>query len=93
MCVAIKFRAKLKTAQLANFLLCRDIKLLVVTYSTFGETSHPLATTANISSMFYDVATTSSWRNCSCRDFCLFLPSILTESRHQSLSRTSQYLP
>ena len=91
--VVIKIRAKFKTAQLENFLLCRDIKLLVATYSTFGGTSHPLATTANISSMYNDVATTSSWRNCSCRDFYLFLPSILTESRHQSLSRTSQYLP
>ena len=47
----IKFRAKLKTAQLATFLLCRDITLLVATYSTFSGTSHPLAATANISSM------------------------------------------
>ena len=30
--VVIKIRAKFKTAQLANFLLCRDIKLLVATY-------------------------------------------------------------
>ena len=81
----IKIRAKFKTAQLENFLLCRDIKLLVATYSTFGGTSHPLAMTANISFMYNDVATTSFWRNCSCCDFCLFLPSILSESRHQSL--------
>ena len=47
--VVIKFRAKLKTVQLANFLLCRNIKLLVETYSTFGGTSHPLAATSNIS--------------------------------------------
>ena len=47
----IKFRAKLKTAQLANFLLCRNITLLVATYSTLGGISHPLAATANISSM------------------------------------------
>ena len=51
MCVVIKFRAKLKTAQLENFLLCRDIKLLVATYLTFGGTSHPLAATSNISSL------------------------------------------
>ena len=89
----IKIRENFKTAQLENFLLCCDIKLLVTTYSTFGGTSHPLAATTNISSLYYDVATTSSRRNCSCRDFCFFLPSILTESRHQSLSRTSQYLP
>ena len=49
--VVIKFRAKLKTVQLANFLLCRNIKLLVETYSTFGGTSHPLAATSNISSL------------------------------------------
>ena len=42
----IKIRAKLKTAQLADFLLCRDIKLLVATYSTFGGTSHLMAATA-----------------------------------------------
>ena len=59
----IKLRAKFKTAQLANFLLCRDIKLLVATYSAFGGISHPLAVTANIPSMCYDVATTSSKRN------------------------------
>ena len=89
----INFRAFKRVSSWQRTLLCRDIKLLVATYSTFGGTSHPLATTANISSMYYDVATTSSWRNCSCRDFCLILPSILAESRHQSLSRTSQYLP
>ena len=50
MCVVIKFRAKLKTAQLANFLLCHDIRLFVATYLTSGGTSHPLATTSNISS-------------------------------------------
>ena len=89
----INFRAFKRVSSWQGTLLYRDIKLLVATYSTFGGTSHPMAMTANISSMYYDVATTSSWRNCSCRDFCLFLPSILTESRHQSLSRTSQYLP
>ena len=89
----INFRAFKRVSSWQGTLLYRDIKLLVATYSTFGGTSHPMATTANISSMYYDVATTSSWRNCSCRDFCLFLPSILTESQHQSLSRTSQYLP
>ena len=89
----IKIRAQFKTPQLAKFLLCRDIKFLVATYSVFGGTSHPMSTTAIISSMYYDVATTSSWRNISCCDFCLILPSILAESRHQSLSRTSQYLP
>ena len=51
MCVVIKFRAKLKTAQLANFLLCRDIRLFVATYLTSGGTSHPLAATSNISSL------------------------------------------
>ena len=61
--LSFKIRAKFKISQLAKFLLCRDIKLLVATYSTFGGTSHPLAATANISSMCYDVATTSSWRN------------------------------
>ena len=81
----IKFRAKLKTAQLENFLLCRDITLLVTTYSTFGGTSHPLVATANISSMCYDVATTSSQRNLLLSRPLLFLPSILTESRHQLL--------
>ena len=50
MCVVIKFRAKLKTAQLENFLLCRDIRLFVATYLTSGGTSHPLAATSNISS-------------------------------------------
>ena len=89
----IKIRAQFKTAQLAKFLLCHDIKFLVATYSVFGGTSHPMSTTVIISSMYYDVATTSSWRNFSCRDFCLILPSILAESQHQSLSRTSQYLP
>ena len=47
----IKIGAKLKTAQLATFLLCRDITLLVTTYSTFGGTSHPLAATENIFSV------------------------------------------
>ena len=47
----IKFKAKLKNTQLANFLLCRDITLLVATYSTFGGTSHLLAAIANISSV------------------------------------------
>ena len=47
----IKFRAKLKTAQLENFLLCRDIRLFVATYLTSGGTSHPLAATLNISSL------------------------------------------
>ena len=89
----INFRAFKRLSSWQGTLLYRDIKFLVATYSTFGGTSHPMATTANISSMYFDVATTSSWRNCSCHDFCLFLPSILTESRHQSLSRTSQYLP
>ena len=41
----IKFRAKLKIAQLANFQLCRDIRLFVATYLTSGGTSHPLAAT------------------------------------------------
>ena len=50
MCVIIKFRAKLKTGQLENFLLCRDIRLFVATYLTYGGTSHPLAATSNISS-------------------------------------------
>ena len=45
MCVVIKFRAKLKTGQLENFLLCRDIRLFVATYLTSGGTSHPLAAT------------------------------------------------
>ena len=89
----INYRAFKRVSSWQVTLLYRDIKLFVATYSTFGGTSHPMATTANISFMYYDVAITSSWRNCSCRDFCLFLPSILTESRHQSLSRTSQYLP
>ena len=47
----IKFRAKLKTTQLANFLLCRDIRLFVATYLTSSGTSHPLAATSNISSL------------------------------------------
>ena len=42
----IKIRAKFKTAQLATFLLCRDIKLLVTTYSALVGISHPLAVTA-----------------------------------------------
>ena len=41
----INFRAKLKIVQLANFLLCRDIRLFVATYLTSGGTSHPLAAT------------------------------------------------
>ena len=89
----MKFRAKLKTTPLATFLLCRDITLLVTTSSTFGGTSHPLAATLNISSMCYDVATTSSQRNLLLSRPLLFLPSILTESRNQSLLRPSQYLP
>ena len=91
--LSFKIRAKFKTAQLATFLLCRDITLLVMTYSTLGGTSHPLAATGNISSMCYDVATTSSKRNLLLSRPLLFLPSILTESRHQSLSRPSLYLP
>ena len=31
LCVVIKFRAKLKAAQLTNFLLCRDKQLFVTT--------------------------------------------------------------
>ena len=50
-CAVIKFRAKLKIAQLANFLSCRDIRLFVATYLTSGGTSHPLAATSNISSL------------------------------------------
>ena len=49
MCVVIKFRAKLKTAQSANFLLCHDIRLFVATYLTSGGTSHPLAATYGVS--------------------------------------------
>ena len=70
-----------------------QISYYVVTYSAFGGTSHPLAVTANISSMCYDVATTSSQRNLLLSRPLFFLPSILTESRHQSLSRPSLYLP
>ena len=50
MCAVINFRAKLKIAQPANFLLCRDIRLFVATYLTSGGTIHPLAATSNISS-------------------------------------------
>ena len=57
--VVIKIRAQFKTAQLAKFLLCRDIKFLVATYSVFSGTSHPMSTTVIISSMYYDVTTTS----------------------------------
>ena len=49
--VVIKFRAKLKTVQLANFPLCRDKRLFVATHLTSGGTSHPLAATSNISSL------------------------------------------
>ena len=82
--LSFKIRAKFKTTQLEKFLLCRDIKLLVATYLTFGGTSHPLDATANISSMCYDVATTSSQRNLLLSQPPLFLSSILTESRHQT---------
>ena len=49
LCAVIKFRAKLKASQLANFILCRDIRLFVATYLKCGRTSYPLAATSSIS--------------------------------------------
>ena len=49
LCAVIKFRAKLKAAQLANFLLCRDIQLFVATYLNCGRTSYHQAATSCIS--------------------------------------------
>ena len=45
----IKFRAKLKTAQLANFLFCSDNLLFFATAVTCRRISHPLAATYGIS--------------------------------------------
>ena len=45
----IKFRAKLKTAQLTNFLFCRDNLLFVATVVPCRRTSHPLAATYGVS--------------------------------------------
>ena len=56
--VKLKFRAKIKLYSWQNFLVCRDIKFLVATFSTLGGTIHPLVVKANISSMCYDVTTT-----------------------------------
>ena len=70
-CCRLNFWQTFKIASWQNFLVCRDIKFLVATFSTLGGTSHPLVVKANISSMCYDVATTSFWRKFSCRDFIL----------------------
>ena len=58
-CGRLNFWQTFKISSWQNFLVCRDIKFLVATFSTLGGTSHPLVVKANISSMCYDVATTS----------------------------------
>ena len=69
--LSFKIRANFKIASWQQFLVCRDIKFLVATFSTLGGTSHPLVVIANVSSLCYDVATTSFQRNFSCRDVSL----------------------
>ena len=69
--VELTLRAKIKLYSWQNFLVCRDIKFLVATFSTLGGTSHPLVVIENVSFMCYDVATTSFQRNFSCRDVSL----------------------
>ena len=70
-CCRLNFWVNLKIASWQNFLVCHDIKFLVTTFSTLGGTSHPLVVIVNVSSMCYDVATTSFQRNFSCRDISL----------------------
>ena len=55
--LSFNIRATFKVANWQKFLECRDIKFLVVTFSTLGGTSHPLVVKVNTPSMCLDVAT------------------------------------
>ena len=98
--VKLTLRAKIKLYSCQNFLVCRDIEIRVATFSTLGGTSHPLVVKENISSMCYDVATTSFQRKFSCRDFsfktqCTEIFSFLSNSKIFSITQinfTQQFI-